>query len=249
MTDQPKTWFSDPAAGQQPNASNTGNASKEPGQQNAGTPDINAVLARLNALEGDLPKKVTQAIQEFSRTQQSMRDKQTAAIQKAIDGAIKVFTAANGGQAPTQQQAEVIKSQVLQQNQAPSIESDTSQDGLQGQQPPAGDGKTDAAAGETSDWRVKLVNSVLDKAGVELSMDSPEAPALRAALESNDATKILEAASTAAQAARARISNQALVGSPLGGGAGGPGENNPIKGITDPGQLLKMGLDETRSRR
>jgi flagellar biosynthesis/type III secretory pathway protein FliH len=105
MADMSKTnaLFGEPQAGQPANAS-----AGEPVQQAAQQPDLSTLINK--AIAENVPQVVNQALEAFSRKQQSQRDQQEARIAKKFQETLENIRAS--GIEPTQDQANAIRQKV-----------------------------------------------------------------------------------------------------------------------------------------
>lgn len=183
--------------------------------------------------------EIKNALGEFSREQQSQRDKQEARILGRVQELKATFSALNGGQELTADQLselhKVAAKQVAEQPEQEHAQQTSSQ-------PKAAQPEAQAEMGPVE----KLILKKMEKAGITIEDGDPEIAMLQN-INAEDLDDLKDKIDTAINAKRARLAKpsstpEAAVAR-VSAAAGGPAlPGNPIADINDPTVLLTMGL-------
>jgi hypothetical protein len=223
MADMSKTnaLFGEPQAGQPANAS-----AGEPVQQAAQQPDLSTLINK--AIAENVPQVVNQALEAFSRKQQSQRDQQEARIAKKFQETLENIRAS--GIEPTQDQANAIRQKVAN--------AETNQEQAQPSQPTAGQPQDSGAAPDMGALYA-VRDAIYELVGVKLDASDPEAQAFQ---DTTDPTEFRKRMIAATQAKKQRLEGGAMGRLGVLPTSGPASRFNEIANITDPAELIRMGL-------
>jgi hypothetical protein len=178
--------FGGQPAGQPANAS-----AGEPAQSN-GQPDLSALIRA--AVAESVPSVVNEALEQYSRKQQSQRDQQEARINKRFQETLEIIRAT--GTEPTQEQQAAIRQRVAhaETSATPEPAPQPSQ-ATPGQARPSG-------AGLDSDAKAELTQQVFEMYGVKPEQGDPELATFK---DTENPTEFLKQLKSIAQAKKARL--------------------------------------------
>jgi hypothetical protein len=204
----------------------------EPAQQAGQQPDFSALIH--DAIAKTVPSVIDQALEQFSRKQQSQRDQQEARISKKVQEALEF--ARIGGAEPTPEQQATIRQRVERAEASVSeIQAPPSQ-AAPGQAQPSGDGVDD-------EWKTGLNAELAEVYGTKLERGDPELATYK---DTNNPAEFTKQLKTALKAKKARLEGEASGRLGVLPSSGPASPNNPIETITDPGTLLKMGFNQNK---
>lgn len=187
---KPNALFGEPQAGQ-PVKTSEG----EPAQQTGQQPDLEALIKK--TIAESVPSVVNQALETFTRKQQSQRDQQEARITKKINETLDYIRA--GGAEPTADQIKAISQKVAQSESSVDLPQTSQQ--AQGTAQPG----SDAVTGMKFD-KYALRDEVFELYGVKLEANDPEAAAF---VDSDDPAVLMRNLKKAVKAKQERLKGEA----------------------------------------